>query len=819
MSRTNSRHLVSLAVAAALAAAAMNAQAQSTATQIEEGEIVELEEVTVTAQRIRIAGLIHEEDATKSKSTVAQEYLSTQLAGQSVVQSLNLVPGVNFTNNDPYGASGGNIRMRSFDGNRISLMVDGIQLNDSGNYAIYTNQQLDPEVLERATVNLGTTDVDSPTASATGGTINLSMARPKKTPAVQLRTTLGKYDFGRVFARVDSGEFGPWDTSSYLTYSYQAYDKFKGPGELRRAQLNGRVYQALPGDHNFMSLAIHGNRNRNNSYNSVSLAQFRAENYTADNDDPCPRSTPGAGVQNESVAPFSTCTNYYGTRINPSDTGNIRGQLSLGLAENLRFTLDPSFQYVLANGGGYTTLFENDARLRGSNQAAPGTDLNGDGDYLDRIATYNPSNTNTHRYSANAGLLWTITATDLIRLSYTYDRARHRQTGEFGYYDSEGNPESPFSGRNARPVLTADGNVLQKRDRLSIAMLNQASLSYSGRYMDERLRLNLGVRAPFFQRDLDQHCYSSVGNPGGDPTCTAQTALTPTNATAAGRGYVVFGSAASTTYFLRPYERTYKYDKLLPNIGVSYELLEDHTVYASYTKGFSAPRTDNLYGSLVELGVQPETTNTFELGYRYQSGPILSSLALWKTDFSNRIISSYDELQGISVDRNVGEVKLWGIDGAIGFEPVQGLTAYVTASYNNSEVQNDIPGTTVGSVLATGGKEVVETPDVTYGARVQYEIAGFQAGIQAKYTGHRWATDVNDVMTPSYKLVDADLRYTFQFAGLDSFLQFNVLNLFDEKYYSSISTQTAQTSSGGPRFYVGSPRTYQVTFEIAFGGK
>ena len=109
----------------------------------------------------------------KSRTTVSEEYLATQTAGQSVIQSLNLVPGVNFTNSDPYGSSGGNLRMRSFDGPRISLMLDGIQLNDTGNYAMYTNQQIDPEIVEKVTVNLGTSDVDSPTASATGGTINI----------------------------------------------------------------------------------------------------------------------------------------------------------------------------------------------------------------------------------------------------------------------------------------------------------------------------------------------------------------------------------------------------------------------------------------------------------------------------------------------------------------------------------------------------------------------------------------------------------------------------------------------------------------------
>jgi iron complex outermembrane receptor protein len=55
----------------------------------------------VTGERLSLKGLIQKEDSTKSRTTVSSEYLGTQIAGQSVIQSLNLVPGINFTNSDP----------------------------------------------------------------------------------------------------------------------------------------------------------------------------------------------------------------------------------------------------------------------------------------------------------------------------------------------------------------------------------------------------------------------------------------------------------------------------------------------------------------------------------------------------------------------------------------------------------------------------------------------------------------------------------------------------------------------------------------------
>jgi iron complex outermembrane receptor protein len=104
------------------------AHAQSTGT-------TEVEAVVITAARGQpnIDGVITAETAPKAKASIDQEFIATQSTGQTIIQTLNLTPGLNFTNNDPYGSSGGNLRIRGFDGNRISLTFDGIPLNDTGN--------------------------------------------------------------------------------------------------------------------------------------------------------------------------------------------------------------------------------------------------------------------------------------------------------------------------------------------------------------------------------------------------------------------------------------------------------------------------------------------------------------------------------------------------------------------------------------------------------------------------------------------------------------------------------------------------------------
>lgn len=778
---------------------ASTAMAQSTASQ--------LEEIIVTGNReVRtVNGLITAEQAAKSRSSISSEFIERQTAGQTILQNINLLPGVSFTNSDPYGSSGGNLRLRGFDGPRVSLTFDGIPLNDTGNYAIFSNQQLDGEIISRANVNLGTTDIDSPTASATGGTVNYVTRKPKQDAGILAKATYGTFDYRRFFAVVDSGEVGPNQTSAFLSASYTNYDKFKGPGELEKKQYNFRIYQPLEGK-DFISVAGHYNSNRNNFYRNPTLAQYQQFGKNFENN----RTYVPATFRNGTAdVDATTNSDFYGVRINPSNTGNIRAQSSFGLTDSLRFTFDPYLQYVLANGGGSTTFREVDPRLRGTSTAA-GVDLNGDGDTLDTVRLYTPNNTQTWRPGFTSSLLWDINDTNRLRVSYALDYGHHRQTGQVGLLGRDGNPENVFAGRDGTQIRTADGNVLRTRDRLSYAILNQVSAEYNLKALDDALQVTAGVRAPFFRRELNQDCYTvqqfaagTIQSLNSNQYCTSAATIP---ATVAG------------TIVRAPFTQTVKYDDVLPNFGVTYHLTDEHQVYASFAQGISVPRTDDLYD--IQLpNAQPEKTDAYDVGYRYQGSFLVGSAALWYNKFSNRIARAFDQDTQINITRNLGSVDLYGFDIEVGVEPLEGLTFYTSASYNKSKVKDDLRVSST-LVLATGGKKLVETPDWTYSARAQYEIDAFSIGAQVKYTGDRYATDVNDLKVGSFTVVDLDLAYDLQdvIGTKGSNLSVSITNLFDEKYLGGISSRTNAFGAGSsaPTFSVGAPRAASVSLAIAF---
>lgn len=837
-----------------------------------------VETIVVTGERgpADVSGIQAQTEA-KNRVTITEELIETQTPGQTIIDTLAVVtPGLNFTNNDPYGTSGGNIRLHGFDGNRVALTFDGMPLNDTGNYATYTNQLLDNELIASAQVNTGATDVDSPTAASTGGTINFSSRTPSDEFHGFAQITHGDFNYNRYMAFVDTGEFYPGGTKAWGAISYQKYDKFKGQGELEKLQYNAKIYQPIGDGSDFVSVAFHWNENRNNSYFGPNLARLNTNGtiatpaqYVSDprgyefdfNNTYLPiTSTTRAGFTGDIDNDPSANSAYWGLRINPSNTGNIRGQSKFSFGDNITLTVDPSFQYTLANGGTQNILIAESCNgasataascpaltrqilgTRGISTAGVfnGVDLNNDGDINDNVRVMNPSNTNTRRYGLLSSLIWELNDDHLVRAGYTLDYGRHRQTGDYGFitYGAEGPRYDDWfgskDGQGGRPLLTLDGNKLQNRDRFSIATLNQVSFEYRGNFLDDKLAINAGLRAPFFKRELNQFCYSQNGS--SNVRCTTES---PAVTLANGNVQFAGSTGANGTQFIAPYEREVEYDDILPNVGASY-FLGDSQFFASYSESTSLPRTDNLYtvrrdpaattiAPIQSASAEPETSQTFEGGYRYNGGNLLGSISYWNTSFKNRIVSSYDQDLGINIDRNVGEVKQHGVDASFAWSPIDMVSAYLTASWNDSEVQDNIQvRSTVGladpttAFAQTKGKKLAETPEWTFSTRLEFRpIEDLQFGIQAKYMDERFATDTNDLSVPSYTLIDFDARYSLEGFGLENTsIRVNVINVTDEDYIGSIGSQTSVTVNApgnGTAFgNVGAPRTASVSLRVGF---
>lgn len=858
------------------------------------------EEIIVSGTRTSDVAGIQAPDSTKAKAVLTQELIERQNPGQSILDTINIVPGVSFQNNDAYGSSGGTLTIRGFDSSRISLTFDGIPLNDSGNYAIYSNQQLDPELIEQVNVNLGTTDVDSPTASAVGGTVNYRTLTPSEDFGVKLSGSLGEYSFMRIFGLVNTGNITSFGTRAFFSASMARNDNpFNNYGVVDKQQYNAKIYQPIGSDGDFIAISGNYNQNRNNFFGSLPLrndagrvvGSGSGNRYPANADEreylinyPCINTiVPGPGAQ---VA--TTCGNEFDRRYNPSNTGSIRGASKFSFGEKLTLTVDPSYQYVKANGGGTVSAREASRDINSGLQnpllpfnaitnpansncttvttspagtvncqagylaGAPffGKDLNGDGDILDQVLMLAPSQTQTHRYGVISSLRYEINDDHSVRLAYTFDRARHRQTGEVSRLDLNGEPFDVFSVNE--PEIAANGIVLQKRNRLSYAILQQISGEYRGEFMDNSLTVTAGVRAPFFKRDLTNYCFTSSA--GGFLECFGDAAQNATNA------------ALNPTQGA-PQNRVFKYNKVLPNIGMNYKFTPEFSVFASFAQGLSVPGTDSLYNAfffpITTAGARPapETTDSVDVGLRYRSGRIQAQVSGWLTKFQNRLASAYDPELDQNVYRNLGNVDKYGIDGSISYQPIPELAVYVFGSYMKSEIKSNVAigenanGTPV--FAATAGQREAGSPKYSFGGTLRGEVGPVEIGVTAKRTGPRnvfdtgaatytgsfiptgavpsgalgatTRTEIFGTSAPAYWLVNLDASINLEFLGLNDKTRFqlNVYNLFDQFFVGGFGGGLAQNATynrvngvatyGGPGFVqIGAPRTVSGTITFAF---
>ena len=150
------------------------------------------------------------------------------------------------------------------------------------------------------------------------------------------------------------------------------------------------------------------------------------------------------------------------------------------------------------------------------------------------------------------------------------------------------------------------------------------------------------------------------------------------------------------------------------------------------------------------------------------------------------------------------------------------LNKLVTYTTLKTELLNNLAISSTVS-LPTAGKELVETPKNTYGARVElYPMSNLSLGLQGKLVGKRYSTDLNDAQVDAYKIFDLDARYTIEVSGLKNLsIRANVSNLFDEKYYGSISSTNGAVALTGftpsaPFYFIGSPRTVSATVQVQF---
>jgi len=758
----------------------------------ESNEPISTAQITITGKKVGM-GLMVQEVAPKARSTITAEELAKQRPTGNAYEALELMPAVNSYNHDATGLFGGGLTLRGFNSDQIGATINGVPVNDSGNFAIYPQEYVDQENTCTQFVTQGSTDVDSPQIGATGGNFGITTCDPSKTKRIRLAQTIGQLNLTKTYARYDTGLLEGGRTRLFISVSHAQSDKWKGKGGANRDHVD-MGFRTDFSKFDSLSGTILYNRAINQNISSFSLADLAKFGYNYDFAQTfvghVPASPGKAG--NDTNSAFGDA--YYQLTKNPFENAiaSVTGKMRIG--ENTDIKVIPYYWFGYGTGGNQQRLQAENAFLNkatGKNTAT--VDLNGDGDTLDRVIVANSSVTRTNRPGVTASITHTIGDHQILG-GFWYERATHEQFGPMVLVDANGNANDIWlkEGRVMRP----DGTPYQSRDWKTLSSSNQIFLQDTISMLNDKLAINVGVRSPTMKRD-----FTNKANEGAN----------------SGTDYNIV--------------KTYK--EILPQLGARYQIDYNNQVFFSLARNMKAPpnfvysATNNVVlvngQPTMPVDVQAETSTNIDVGYRLQSDKLTAQATAYAVNFRDRQATAYDPIANISSLTSVGKVKTYGFELEMGNTPVNGFSFYGSVGYANSEIQDDILVSKTAT-LPTKGKQMTLTPEWKAGLSAMYETGAFYARLKVKYTGEQWATMTNDELVPSYTLLGLDLGYQFPNTSwiTKPTIRFNISNLTNQQYRNPSSfnvTNAKAYGTAGARtvfYYMGSPRFASVTLSGNF---
>ena len=718
-------------------------------------------------------GYMVPEESIKGRSTVTKEALDKQAATGNAIDKLKYTPGLNISSEDNTGLSGFRFTMRGMNSDQVGMSVDGMPINDSGNYALYSNLLGDPENIDQIFVTQGASEADGPHIGSSGGNIGIVTIRPTKETGAFVKQVVGSNATRKTFARLNTGEIN--GLSNWLSVSHTEGQMWRGSGAVRADKVEWNSFFDA-GNGNTANLILKYHEQDNNSYSQLTKAQFQQYGRKYD---PYP-ATPSVGSNGK-------YNSYYALAQNPFQTFTAVLNTQFKLADNLALSVIPYYYWGNGSGVGSSAYALN----RGSNQGGvfdlgnlpTAAQYNADGTPNSGVY-YRPSRTQTWRPGITTKLTWDL-GDHSLQFGYWYERARQSQTQPFIPLKSNGKPVDTWPDSNSA-IVDANGNQVQGRDRFTVTPA-QKVWAQDTWYINPDWTFIAGLAYMNVERDGTNH-----------------------------------GSLNE-----RPEKRNQTYNKLLPNVGLKYQLDERDQLFYSLSRNMRVPQNYALYDKGVDsINLEPETSWNHELGWRYSGDDMTLAATLFYMDFKNRQVSSKD-INGDAADINVGAVTNKGLELEWSGQLPHHFNYYTSYTYTKAEQQDDMTVYNAGKpiVLPTSGKQFANVPKNMLAANVGYDDGRFYGTFGGKYTSKLYGDLTNDEAISGRTVFNLG-------AGIylpvdkkvvkDATLRLNVDNLFDKKYLDGVYTTKTNAASysgfrdGDPAYIVGLDRTVTVSLEANF---
>ncbi len=258
---------------------------------------------------------------------------------------------------------------------------------------------------------------------------------------------------------------------------------------------------------------------------------------------------------------------------------------------------------------------------------------------------------------------------------------------------------------------------------------------------------------------------------------------------------------------------------LLPQLGLNYDLDRDDELFASVSRNLRAFEA-GVYGQFSQsqqafdahgAQLRPETSTSADLGLRFTRAGVTGSVALYKADFRDRLLSVATCAGVVGCPNtvvNVGRVATTGLESAASWAIRRNWTWFNSITLNRSRYGSDYRDN--GVLVAVSGKQVVDAPAVLMHTELAYDDKHWFARLAGHYTARRYYTFTNDGQVAPFTVWDLG-------AGIHHgtlTVQANIGNLFNQRYFSTIGSNQFTASDPHGLFatmLTGAPRELFIT--------
>jgi iron complex outermembrane recepter protein len=243
-----------------------------------------------------------------------------------------------------------------------------------------------------------------------------------------------------------------------------------------------------------------------------------------------------------------------------------------------------------------------------------------------------------------------------------------------------------------------------------------------------------------------------------------------------------------------------------PTVSLIYKPFAKITAYATWAN--SVEQSDQAPAGTANVNqfLAPYQDQEYEVGVKYAVTPAL--LATFALFHMTRPLAATDPVSNIF--EVVGTQRNNGAEFFLQGDIIPELSVFGGISYIDARLLDT-------GVAATNGGLVVGVPLFKTDVALDYHPAFLQGfaltgGVHAE--GERAATNTNNSFAPSYATFDAGVRFSKTIDKHIVTARFQVLNIGNVFYYSSIADGNIVGSPGANTAYLGTPRTYMLSLQM-----